>query len=159
MLIPGMNFTCSGTIISWRAAGTVSFTTNRNRRGEDIPQLQIWRETFRSGPSTYAKVGEIPFLTCNGISIEGPSSGPDLYDCILDDGIEVRSGDIIGLFLTRNNGQRDYFDLLFEISSVNPPPQLGYFHRMNEPPDELPLGSHVESVLPLIALTLENGNC
>ncbi len=106
-IIPDMNFTCTGTVTRWRAAGL--FETAGRRRTDAM--LGIWRE-ISANPGTYERISEIPLGTCG--QLLAPSIG-DIYECVLRDHnimrVTVQPGDVIGIEIAAN---RDYrFRLYF----------------------------------------------
>ena len=99
-IIPDMNFTCTGTIVQWRAAGRVD---DRGRR--DINAiLDIWRER-NGGSGTYDRVDEIELGTC-GSGVQAPlvMGTNNVYECTLpqSERVSVQPGDIVGIEIARN---------------------------------------------------------
>ena len=111
LIIPDMGFTCSGSITSWTVAGmykTSSFFSS-------FPEIQIWRRVRlpneTESTQEYVKVGtvvlSVPFETANR-----------LYTREVVPPVEVRGGDIFGLFLPVFNLNR--MEVYFEETDEGP---------------------------------------
>ncbi len=108
-IIPDMNFTCSGRVIRWRAAGMVQTQSGGNANKN--PALGIWRERS-SDPPTYDRVERIKLGRC-GALVPGTSN---IYECNLahDDRVRVQPGDIVGIEIPTASDVR--FRLYFNIN-------------------------------------------
>ena len=80
-IIPGINFTCSGTILSW------TFAAEWWENATALTELQIWRS---SGDGSYTKVGSTTIMT------EESTTG--LYQYPLSSPLSFEAGDILGYF-------------------------------------------------------------
>ena len=81
-IIPGINFTCSGSIESWTFGADWEQDT-------DFIELQIWRPGSEDG--SYTKVGS----TTINVEEEGQT---DLYDYPLSSPLHFQAGDILGYY-------------------------------------------------------------
>ena len=82
-IIPGINFTCSGSIESW------SFGA-RWEQDNSFIELQIWRPGSDNG--SYTKVGS------TAISVEGEEGQTDVYQYPLSSPLHFQTGDILGYY-------------------------------------------------------------
>ena len=105
-IVTGKQFTCDGTLVGWRVAGTVG-------QGRQYPKLQVWRlRNASSSSQEYFKPG-------NDISMEGTVSSPpvncNIFEHTLDEAsqVTVQSGDILGIELPPENDQA--FDILYAL--------------------------------------------
>ena len=113
-IIPEMNFTCSGTVTHWRAAG--EFRTGGNAEINSV--LSIWRE--KSG-GTYDRVDGIELGRCgSGVQATLVTGMSNIYKCTLPESerVSVQPGDIVGIELPSDN--RAKFRLYFDSSSSGP---------------------------------------
>ena len=127
ILIPGINFTCNGTIkiTGWRVAG-IRRSVRQPPRTE-YPQLQIWRQDA-SNNETYHKSGQEITFNCRqptGILSRiwiSANASADVYDCNFANPYcaSFQQGDILGLVLPPRN--REGFALYF-LSSLNTGPK------------------------------------
>ena len=104
LIIPDMNFTCTGTVAYWRAAGV--FTTTGNRNTDAV--LSIWRETSDNS-GTYVRMGGIQLGTCgNGIQAPLVTGMSNIYECTLpqSERVSVEAGDVIGIEIAENGDYR-----------------------------------------------------
>ena len=112
-IIPDMMFTCTGTVVKWRAAGMYD--------SESVnAMLDIWRE--RSDVfGTYDKVATIELGTCgSGVEATQVTGLSDVYECTLPESmrVSVEPGDIVGIEIAR---RRDYnFRLYFDDTNGGP---------------------------------------
>ena len=83
-IIPGINFTCSGTILSW------TFAAEWRENAPALTELQIWRS---SGDGSYTKVGSTTIIT------EESTTG--LYQYPLSSPLSFQAGDILGYFMSQ----------------------------------------------------------
>ena len=81
-IIPGINFTCSGSIESWTFGA-------RWEQSTDFIELQIWRPDSEDG--SYTKVGN----TTINVEEEGQT---DLYQYPLSSPLHFQAGDILGYY-------------------------------------------------------------
>ena len=139
IIIPGMNFTCSGIyrITGWRVVGI-----GRSVEQPQYPKLQIWRQNASTTCSEiYHKSGqEITFncrqpngsLNSSRIWISANSS-VGVHDCNFVNPYyaSVQPGDILGLVLLPRN--REGFTLFF-LSS----PNTGPIHYITLDPQNSP---------------------
>ena len=97
LIIPDMNFTCSGTVTGWRAAGEIRTQGN----AETNSVLSIWRERSNE-PGTYDRIDGIELGICGNEdpapSVMGMSN---VYDCSLpqSERVSVQPGDVVGVEL------------------------------------------------------------
>ena len=87
-IIPGINFTCSGSILSW------TFAAKWWKNAPALTELQIWRS---SGDGFYTKVGSTTIMT------EESTTG--LYQYPLSSPLSFQAGDILGYFMSQLNLQ------------------------------------------------------
>ena len=90
-IIPRLNFTCNGRIVSIRA--TVNFDSNPDRT--DYLFFQVWRQVVNT---SYNKIGEVQLQSDDQLSEVN-------YDVLVanitltgNNTIEVRSGDVVGYY-------------------------------------------------------------
>ncbi len=152
-IVPGMTFTCAGSITRWMAGGVPRYN------GFDaVPKLEIWRESSPSS-SLYNLVEEISLLECNGVSNKGTEIESNLYGCSLNTAVPVQPGDILGVHLTRVHQNRNRFAVFFATNTI--PLQTVYAYEGSRTSFSLtsPGASSTEQALPLIALEVSpNGN-
>ena len=110
-----MNFTCSGTVTAWRAAGVFG-NSNTNS------VLSIWRERSNE-PGTYDRqIGGIQLGICGSVDpaplVVGMSG---VYECTLppNEKVSVQPGHVIGIELPADN--RANFRLYFDNTANNAP--------------------------------------
>ena len=101
-LIPGMNFTCNGRIINWRAAGKL-LTLSSN---EDVDQtkLRIWRRVENCPGSFFSHNNlTITLGVCNN-GQPANTTATNVHECQLanDSQVSVQPGDIVGLEIPRS---------------------------------------------------------
>ena len=84
VLIPGINFTCNGTVTKW------IFGANWRGSSPTLTQFQIWRRSSTTGP-TYVKVAETTVRV-------GSRNSSGVYEYPLDSPIPFQEGDILGYF-------------------------------------------------------------
>ena len=85
-IIPGINFTCSGSVKSW------TFGTQW-KQDTDFIELQIWRPDSEDG--SYTKVGS----TTINVEEKGQT---ELYQYPLSSPLHFQAGDILGYYCTQN---------------------------------------------------------
>ena len=128
-IIPDMNFTCSGTVTHWRAAGEFRPYGNADTNS----MLSIWRKRS-SEPGTYDRIDGIELGICGG---EDPAplvvGMSNVYNCTLppNERVSVQPGDIVGIELPRRNRARfqPYFD-----DTNNGPTSYVFYHSENSLP-------------------------
>ena len=117
IVIPSMTFTGSSTIVKWRVGGIYVDGKDNN-----IPRLQIWRpDTSDPMPSRYTIAHEFPLLTSDGGT--WMALGNNVYEHQLP-GVEhfdVNPGDIVGIYLPSESGNRRYLRVFFENSAFGSP--------------------------------------
>jgi hypothetical protein len=101
VLVPGMNFTCSGTITRW------IFGADWRGLSPALMEFQIWRKVSSTG-STYIKVAG------TAISV-GSSNNSGVYEYQLDTPLAFQEGDIFGYFQPISN--RTELQLYLETSN------------------------------------------
>jgi ephrin-B len=89
-IIPGINFTCSGSIESWTFGA-------RWEQDTDFIELQIWRPGSEDG--SYTKVGS----TTINVEEEGQT---DLYQYPLSSPLHFQAGDILGYYQPARTNSR-----------------------------------------------------
>ena len=80
-IIPGINFACNGSILSW------TFGAQWRGNTPELTELQIWRS---SGDGSYDKVGSTTIMT------EESTTG--FYQYRLSSPLPFQAGDILGFF-------------------------------------------------------------
>ena len=112
-IIPDMNFTCTGNVIEWRAAGVF----NSGGQRDIDAMLGIWRETS-DDPKTYTRMANIKLGIC-GNQVPAPSAS-GVYECTLPENqkVLVQPGDIVGIEIARNGRYR--FRLYFNNTNGGP---------------------------------------
>ena len=114
-IIPDMNFTCTGTVTKWRAAGEIDTRGGRNTNA----MLGIWRERS-SETGMYDRVERIELGTC-GSGVQAPlvMGLSNVYECTLpqSERVSVQPGDIIGIEIASDNNYhfRLYFNSANEV--------------------------------------------
>lgn len=80
-----------------------------------FPMLQIWRPDT-SDPFTYRKVQEFPLLTASGEAWTEVLE--NVYEHVFPESgqFAVQQGDILGMYLSRQTGNRQHLDVFFELS-------------------------------------------
>ena len=108
-----MNFTCSGTVTYWRAAGEFRGGGNANSNAV----LSIWRERS-SEPEIYDRVDGIELGICGSVDRAPSVMGMNnVYECTLPESerMSVQPGDIVGIELSESTNAR--FRLYFDDNS------------------------------------------
>ena len=102
-ILPYINFTCDGSILSW------TFGAQWEGNSPRYTELQIWRS---SGDGSYAKVGSTTIM------LEEENS-TQLYHYTLTSPLPFQAGDILGFF--QGNQSTSQLSLLFEdVGSHHP---------------------------------------
>ena len=150
-----MNFTCTGDIVKWRAAGEFE-------NGTKNVKIVIW--SLRD-ENTYERGDEIELGKCENETQALAVPRPELesvYECTLPKSkrIRVHPGDIIG---TEIPGSQHHFRLYFDNLNTMGPPNYRHVTFDTDPPTiEITLDSSLSIIpqdLPLIALVVEQGTC
>ena len=95
-----MNFTCSGRIINWRAAGELHVPTpSPDKNDDNQTKLRIWRRV-KSHPGTFFSCTKLTITL--GVCNDGQpadTSDTNVHECQLanDSQVSVQPGDIVGL--------------------------------------------------------------
>ena len=113
-IIPDVRFTCNGSVVKWRAAGSIDSRRITNAL------LGIWRERG-SESGTYDRVATIELGTCgNGVEASSVAGLTNVYECTLPENliVSVKQGDIVGIEIARNNAYR--FRLYFDDTNGGP---------------------------------------
>ena len=82
-ILPGVNFTCNGSIQSWIFGATMDQTATSS-----LPELQIWRS---NGNGLYSKVGSTPINVTE-------ENATQLYYYSLSSPLPFQAGDILGYY-------------------------------------------------------------
>ena len=135
ILIPGMKFTCNGTIMSVTVRGAV-------RSGNETMKLSIWKENATE-PGVYHKSKKI-------VLARSMCNRPRRYTCQLSDGMQVsvEPGDILGIEVPPRNAAD------FELDSVSVPGLTSYIFDGTDLPPTVDLCDGIDEteVQPLIML-------
>ena len=101
-IIPGINFTCTGTLTKWiiGARSTVTEATNPQH-----PQLQIWRQQGSS--NTYDRT------TFSDITALNTTDDLNVYEYIPKPPLQFQTNDILGLYqpLCNNTQVEVYYQM------------------------------------------------
>jgi hypothetical protein len=102
-----MNFTCSGTVTGWKAAGVIR---TQNDQATTNSVLSIWRETGSGSGTQYDRVEEIELGICDGQDLVSETS--NIYECTLPQAVSVQPGYVVGIQLPqeRTSKFRLYFN-------------------------------------------------
>ena len=143
-IVPGMSFTCSGTVTHWRAAGV--FRTGGNAVINSI--LSVWRERS-SEPGSYDRVGGIELRIC-GSGVQSPlvMGTSNVYECTLpqSERVSVQPGDIVGIELSEQTRAR--FRIYFDNDGGSP----NYIFNQGSPQTvNLNENNRIESARPQIS--------
>ena len=105
-LFPDLGFGCSGTVVRMIVAVM-------NRRGQQSPKIQIWRETKNHSGEYYKPGPDIQVTDDNSVCIRHRRSG-GIFQCLLNEifQVSVQPGDILGLELPSQND--DDFGIYFQ---------------------------------------------
>ena len=152
LIIPDINFTCTGVVVKWRAAG--DFGT-----GTKNVKIVIWRPR-NVQENTYDRVSmQIELGVCeNGTRATAVPALSNVYECTLPEThrVSVQPGDIIG---TEIPGNQQHFRLYFD--NFRGPPNYRHVTFESDPPTlEVTLDSRLSRPprdLPLLALLVEPG--
>ena len=105
-LVPGINFTCAGSIYSWIGAGGWWGDIHDE---DEFTELQIWRS---SGNGSYTKVGGTRIMEGN---ITHPYEGIQLYEYPLSSPLPFQEGDILGFYIPSESIYSSQFRLPLEF--------------------------------------------
>ena len=129
-IIPGINFTCSGTILSW------TFAAEWRESAPALTELQIWRS---SGDGSYTKVGSTTIIT------EESTTG--LYQYPLSSPLPFQAGDILGYF-------RSQLNLQFENVGSG---HLIYYHNQHSASSQIPVSDFIDFYGSHVLISIETG--
>ena len=96
LVFPDIKFTCNGVITKW----IVGIKDDRDNNDEDLPplisswQIQVLRATGE--PNTYLRVD---------FTNIGSLSGHGLFNLTVDPPLEVKKGDVLGVYYHRNSNR------------------------------------------------------
>ena len=102
-LVPGMNFTCTGSIHSWIYGAGWGWGDIH----DEFTELQIWRS---SGNGSYNKVGSTRIMKTNTTQLY---EGIQLYQYPLSSPLPFQEGDILGFYIP--SGSRSQLRLSLEF--------------------------------------------
>ena len=88
VLIPGINFTCNGTLTKW------IFAAEWKGRTDGYTELQIWRKTSTTD-NVYTKVGATTIMVAE--------SSSEVYEYPVDPPLAFLEGDVLGYFQPKND--------------------------------------------------------
>ena len=111
-ILPEVNFTCSGSILSW------IFGAQWEGNNDSYIELQIWRPGSRDG--VYSNVGSTTIMT------EEPRTVLSLYQYSLSSPLTFQAGDVLGFYQPESS--RSQLRLLGEREARGQ--QLGYYHHL-----------------------------
>ena len=136
LIIPGMTFTSSGSVVRWTFAAQYSASATQ------YPELQVWRENITG---TYVRVGS----TVNMDPIQ--TAYLNVYEYVLDPPLQVLAGDVLGIYQPSSRNGRVHLLFLSDSSHVN------WYTEVSRPQDSFMVaGSKESSVLPLVAVSFES---
>ena len=149
-LIPDMKFTCNGTIVGVKMAGSLAGGPPDGRQGRNFKNmlLQIWRKGTNN---YYDEVGDISLPSmCDGRLEE--CRMPNCYECTVKrrSRVNVEPEDILGLTLPPKDRVR--FVLSFKRSMVS-----NLIFERNPPSTTVNLSNHIDetAVQPLIIVDID----
>ena len=149
ILIPEMNFTCSGTVVGFTVGG---WQVN----GEEDPLIQIWRENLSHPTQLHKTAADIPIngTVCENGLVKEPEIS--VFHCNLSESfqVSVQPGDILGLKIPPRKD--DDFVVLFADTTKGP---LNYVFdsQLVASPISLSNASSVNQQLPQLTLQIESG--
>ena len=129
-IIPGINFTCAGSILSW------TLGAEWWGAAPELTELQIWRS---SGDGSYTKVGSTTIMT------EENTTG--LYQYPLSSPLPFQAGDILGYF-------RSQLRLQFENVGSG---HLVYYRDQDSAASQFTVSNSTESVGLHVLISVETG--
>ena len=142
-IIPGIKFTCAGTLTKWIIGAQRTLTQATNPQNL---QLQIWR---RQGSSnTYDRT------TFSDITAMNATDDLNVYEYIPNPPLEFQTNDILGLYQPRI---RDTQVVVYYLSGDGP---RNFARRNRNSPvtSGFTTGGGVDNSLPLVTIEV-NGNC
>ena len=154
ILIPGMNFTCNGTLAGF------SFTAINRHKGNQDPEIQIWRKNV-SQSGIYYRIEpaiSVNFSGSDTVCADGLAKvASRTYWCILNEAFQVAvlSGDILGLQLPP--AVDNDADILFTRGSGGPTNYL-FHNQLNSDVANLSRNDSVVQQLPQITFSLTSGS-
>ena len=161
ILIPEMNFTCSGTVVGFTVGGWQA-------KGEEDPLIQIWRENL-SHPNQGVYYKKAADIAINGTVCENGrlSREPQarVFHCNLSElfQVSVQPGDILGLKIPPLNDSNNIitisdFVVLFAETTKGPVPLNYVFDgQLLASPISLSNASSVNQQLPQLTLQIKSG--
>ena len=102
VVVPEINFTCSGSILSW------VFGAQWEGDTDSYTELQIWRPGSRDG--VYSKVGSTTIMT--------KENSTRLYQYSLSSPLPFRAGDVLGYY--QGSSHQSQLRLLYEDKESSP---------------------------------------
>ena len=118
-IFPQVNFTCSGSILSW------VFGAYWEGNTDSFTELQIWRPGSEDG--SYTKVGSTTIMVERNIT--------ELYEYRLSSPLGFQAGDVLGYY--QPGRESSQLRLLFEEQGQGVEHQLGYYYDAESPDREL----------------------
>ena len=145
ILIPDMEFTCSGTVVRVRVTGHM---VNESETGNQSMKLQIWRNTHGEYFKRIHKIA-LPTMCERNMPFNNMFHG---IDCMLkqDMSVTVKFGDILGIELPPNDASN------FELYSLTECRVTGYIfnHNLQHSIIDLHNGDKETTARPLIRIEL-----
>ena len=143
-IIPNLRFDCDGAITKWIVGASWRNATTAT----SFPELQIWRNSSRSG--VYIKVGNTTLIATS-------QNSSQLYEFPVEPSLPFQRGDILGIF--QPNGPQNHLSILYRTGRGTP---LNYVFRLPENVTEPPLetfttsssGITRQTVLPLVTVEI-----
>ena len=120
ILIPGMNFTCDGTITRVTVGGM-----RRSGKNKKKLKLRVWKENATE-PGIYHRSGKAIALALNNNMCNEKKKRCTLQLLMEEKQISVEPGDLLGIEVPRSNAAD------FELDSVPMPGLMNYIFRSNQ---------------------------
>ena len=135
LIMPGMTFTSSGSVVRW------TFAAQYRASATQYPELQVWRENTTG---TYVKIGNTSNMEPN------QTAYLNVYEYVLDPPLQVLAGDVLGIYLPSSSSSRIHLSSMSDSNQVN-------WHITGPEPQEsfMVTGSQTNNVLPLVAVSFE----
>ena len=135
LIIPGMTFTSSGSVVRWTFAAQYSASATQ------YPELQVWRENTTG---TYVKVGS------TGNMEPTQTAYLNVYEYVLDPPLQVLAGDVFGIYQPSSRDSRVHLLFLTDSNHVN------WYTNASRPQDSFMVDDpQTNNALPLVALSFE----
>lgn len=112
VLIPDMKFTCTGTVVKWRAAGVIDYSGTVNA------MVGIWRRQ-NGRTRTYDKIATIELGICGRVNSTLVTGTRNVYECVLPRPMSVQQGDIAGIEIARLPDYRFGLHIVTDVGSTN----------------------------------------